>query len=305
MADAEIIALIFQTLTNLGLKNFVIKVNNRKILNGLAEYACFDSSLTSDVLRLIDKLDKQSWDNVQGEMTATLGLSIEQTDNIKRFIDIKAESSLEILKKADSLMQTSEIAKQGINELTVVYRHLESLGVPSDAWKVDLSVARGLGYYTGIVFEATLTDLPSIGSVFSGGRYDDLVSRFNEQSLPATGASVGFDRLFSAMQTLGLIEESKTIAKVIGLNFDEESVVYMQKIVTEVRQNSIPADIYLGNENSLKKQLKFAADSGYFLAVIMGANELQQSNAIVKDLRTREQYQVPISDVVLKIKELL
>ncbi len=238
-------------------------------------------------------------------MTATLGLSTEQTENIKRFIDIKAESSLEILKKADSLMQTSEIAKQGINELTVVHGHLESLGVPSDAWKVDLSVARGLGYYTGIVFEATLTDLPSIGSVFSGGRYDDLVSRFNDQSLPATGASVGFDRLFSAMQTLGLIEESKTIAKVIGLNFDEESVTSMQKIVTEVRQNSIPADIYLGNENGLKKQLKFAADSGYFLAVIMGANELQQSNVIVKDLRTREQYQVSISDVVQKIKELL
>src|SRR3989344_3373173 len=224
--DAEIVALIYETLTALGLSRFVIKVNNRKILNGLPSLVGFELTSNAEVLRIIDKLDKIGWDGVKVELAEKLNLSDSQTDKLKQFIDIRSDSQEETLARLAELGADSPNIVEGSNELKEIISHIRSLGIPDRMWRIDLSVARGLGYYTGPVFETTLTDIPEIGSVFSGGRFDDLVARFGERSVPATGASVGVDRLFAAMDKLGLVKKEKTVAQVLVLNFDSQAEDY-------------------------------------------------------------------------------
>jgi len=203
LADAEIIAIMNATMIALEIPNFLIRINNRKILNGLAEYADFSSDKNSAVLRSIDKLDKQGWDKVSAELCdAKIGLTSEQAEAIKKFVDLRADTPTETLNAAEVLMARSPTAMSGIIELREIVDAVRAMGVPDNRWKIDLSVARGLGYYTGPVFETVLTDILEIGSVFSGGRYDGLVSKFSAQSVPATGASVGVDRLFAALSKL-------------------------------------------------------------------------------------------------------
>ena len=174
---------------------------------------------------------------------------------------------------------------------------------------IDLSVARGLGYYTGPVFETVLTNLPKDftvkGSVFSGGRYDDLVERFGNISVPATGASVGVDRLFAALEKLGKLKKQKSIAKVMVLNFDPEAEQYVQKVSTTLRNADIPTEIYMGNEVKLRDQLGFAATAEIPVVIVAGGNEAEKGTVQIKDMRRGEQETIDISEITDKIKSVL
>ena len=240
-------------MVELNIENFVVKINNRKILSGLPNYIGFNETKLAAVLRTIDKIERQGWEKVGIELAEPeIGLNKEQIESVKKFINTGT------LDEVEKLLAKSPIALEGMNELRQITSCLESMKVPNDKWKIDFSVARGLGYYTGPVFETILTDFPIIGSVFSGGRYDNLVERFSQTSISATGASVGVDRLFVAMKELGLIKEAQTISKVMVLNFDESAEDDCLKAVTEIRKAGIPAEIYFGSESNMKGQLIYA-----------------------------------------------
>lgn len=315
-ADAEIISIMNETMTALGISNFLVKVNNRKILNGLAEYAGFSPDKLVSVLRIIDKLDKIGWEGVDSELRKTsaedndetadfAGLNDSQVRAIKSFIDLKADGKKEILDRVEELMENSPSAREGIKELREIIEHVKALGVSDDKWAIDLSVARGLGYYTGPVFETVLTDLLSIGSVFSGGRYDDLVSRFSSSVVPATGASVGVDRLFAAMSQLKLLSKQEATAKVLVLNFDKTCELVCERLATVLRQANIPTEIYFGNENNLKGQLSYAVSQEVPVVLIVGSSEREKNTVTVKDMKKRIQKEVPQSELIDVVTEII
>ncbi len=294
LADAEIVALMNETLTKLGIKNFLIKVNNRKILNGLAEYAVFKQEKTGDVLRALDKLDRDGWASVEKDLIRELK-SKDSVKAIKEFVNLS--TSEKPLVKARKILQKSPTASMGIEELEEISGYLKAFGVPEKNWKIDFSVARGLGYYTGPVFEAILKDLPQIGSIFSGGRYDDLVARFSGQAIPATGASVGVDRLFAAIEKLGLVDDQTSIAKIIVLNFDDNCTEYVTEITAKLRKAGIATNLYLGQEKNLKGQLAYAISEGYEYVVLAGSEEKSTGNVQLKNTKTRTQTSIALKDL--------
>ncbi len=306
-ADAEIIALMYETMRALGVSNFLIRVNNRKILNGLAEYAGFEDSKTESVLRSIDKLGKQSWDDVLKELSDEKGASLDETqsEKVKKFLSIKNTNYKDTLEDGIKCMRDVPVAIEGIEELREVAKYLEWLGVPNEAWKIDFSVARGLGYYTGTVYETILTDMPQIGSVFSGGRYDNLIERFGGSSIPAVGTSIGIDRLFVAMEQLELVKKEKTVTDVLFLNFDEAGEHDIIKNASELRASGINTEFYLGNEGNIKGQLAYAVNMEIPIVIIIGATETEKSSALIKDMGARTQEEVKQKNLVERVREIL
>jgi histidyl-tRNA synthetase len=304
-ADAEIVALIQATLTELGLKRFLIRINNRKILNGLSTFANYDASLNVEVLRTLDKSDKICWTGVETELIEKVGLQVDSTKKLKSFLDLSLRPAGDLLDVLAQEMSASAEALEGIDELRIITESLDAMQVPKTFWCIDLSVARGLGYYTGPVFETILLDLPSIGSVFSGGRYDGLVERFSTDSVHATGASVGVDRLFAAMEQLNIIDRTSAVTSVVVLDFDKTSTSYCQEIVSKIRSAGISAELYLGNENNIKAQLAYALRQSARVVVIAGGNELKERVVQIKDLGARTQTKVPVEGMISQIREIL
>jgi histidyl-tRNA synthetase len=304
-ADSEIISLIYETLKALSVERFIIKINNRKILDGLPVFIGYKSENNIEILRTLDKLDKIGRDGVMKELEEKMQLTKDQIGKLTQFLDLQSESGTDTLDKLSILMKDSPDAMKGISELLEISRNLNALKVPNNIWKIDLSVARGLGYYTGPVFETILLDIPSIGSVFSGGRYDDLVARFGQQSIPATGASVGVDRLFAAMEKLGLLKKEKGTAKVVVLNFDPSAELYCQQITSNIRAIGVPTEIYLGKETMLKGQLAYALNKEAPVIIIAGGNEVINKTVQIKDTKNRKQIEVPLSMINETIEKIL
>lgn len=304
-ADAEIVAVMNATMLALGFQNFVIRVNNRKILNGLAQYIGFPEEQTPEVLRTIDKMDKNGWTGVSEDLVKNLKFSDLDLEKMETFLNLVADDTGVLLEKLRVLMANSPTALEGIQELEEIRGNLLALQVPSSSWKVDLSVARGLGYYTGPVFETILTDLPTIGSVFSGGRYDDLVERFGVESFPAVGASVGVDRIFAAMEKMGIVQKVKTVSKALVLNFDPACEPLTQAAVSTLRIAGVPSEVYLGKESTLKGQLAYAVRQEFQVVVIIGSKEKEAGTMQVKGMRARTQDAVTLSDLVSTVKRII
>lgn len=307
LADAEIIALMYAMMKELNVPNFIIRVNNRKILNGLAEYAGFENWKTEPVLRALDKLDKQSWDEVAKELANDRGahLSEKEITAIQKLITIKKAKQEHTLEAVTKLMKGVASAEEGIRELTAIAEHVKDLGVPESAWTIDLTVARGLGYYTGTIFETTLTDIPNIGSVFSGGRYDNLVERFGTASVAAVGSSIGIDRLFAALTQLKLVSPKKTTTQVLALNFDESATRDILAITKDLREAGVNAEFYAGNESNMKAQLSYAVAMEVPYVLILGANEIEKKVVVIKDMNARSQEEIKRKELVEKIKTIL
>ncbi len=298
LADADIVNLIYRVMTALGFRNFLIRVNNRKVLNGLPAFAGFPEKNLSQVLRAIDKLDKQDWSEVKKELALKDGgaLSTAAIAAVKRFLDIEKGSRAETLTEAQKLLAGSKEVAQGLSELAELGRALAALGVPDKNWTIDFSVARGLGYYTGPVFETVLPEAPQFGSVMSGGRYDGLVGRFGNANVPATGVSVGLDRLFAAMKGLGMVKDGAD-AGIIVLNFDPATTEACLGVLSDIRDVGLTAEIYLGAEKTLRGQLSYAVKKNYAGVVILGGAEMQKGVAQVKVLKTHDQMTVPLTEV--------
>lgn len=301
-ADAEILCAVYDVLLALGIKRFRIRFSDRKVLDSLLDFAGIPHAMSHKVFRVLDKLDKIGIEGVTQELTAGrvdasgdripgLGLKQDQVSRIKQFLALPQGKRRDVLKSLTILFSAIESAKEAIAELTLICDSLDALSIPDDFVALDLSIARGLDYYTGPVFEANLTDAPEFGSIVGGGRYDGLVERFLGRKIPAVGASIGVDRLLAAMQKLGLVEDVASTAQVIVTVMEPSRIAEYQKLTRELRQAGINTEMYLGEEKSLGKQLQYANRQQIPFAVIIGSDEFAKNEVTIKNLKLGAQLQ--------------
>ena len=295
LADAEIIATMVTTLKALGIEKFNVRFSNRKILNGLVAFAGIDAARSADVMRVIDKLEKQGREAVRlelgpgrtdqsGDEIAGVGIPDAQIKKLEQFLDIAESKPDDPLAEAEKLLSDQAVAREGIDELRTILSYLDAMAIDSGRYGIDLTIVRGLGYYTGPVFETTLTDLPEFGSIFSGGRYDNLVERFLNRSIPATGASIGIDRLLAALFELKAIDRVSSTSKVLVTVMDKERLPDYLQILRELRDAGIPSEIFSGDTKNLTKQIKYGDRVGIPFAVIAGSEEFEKKMVTVKNL---------------------
>lgn len=307
VADTEIIAGMCDTLTALNVGPYIVRFSSRAILNLLLAYANIAPDQSVDVFRVLDKLDKVGLEKVKlelmegykdesGDTIRGVGLARDQVDRIERFLAIKSDSRREVAAQVRELF--AEVANAG-EQLDVVDRisnHLYNLGYGDDKVSLDLSIARGLAYYTGPVFEAILLDAPQFGSVFGGGRYDNLVMRFLGEPIPAVGASIGVDRLLAALTHLGRIGKQKATARVLVTNMDASLRDDYIAMTWELRRAGIPTELYLGSGRGPRQQLKYADKYDIPLAILYGSNEKEQGLVTIKDLVAGRERMQPTAD---------
>lgn len=295
LADAEIIAAMVTTFEHLGIKNFKVRYSNRKILNGLMEWAGIPPQRGMDVMRVIDKLERQGLEAVEqelgkgrvdesGDTIKGLYLSDNQILRIKKYLVQMAIMGTDPLDKVADMLRGIDTAQTGIKELHEIQSYLSAMKVSEDKTAVDLTVVRGLGYYTGPVFETSLLDLPEFGSVFSGGRYDNLVERFLNRSIPATGSSIGIDRLLAALIELKALSLSQATSQVLVTVMDKERLADYLNILRRLRDAGIHSEIYSGDAGNLTKQIRYGDKVGIPFAVIAGSDEFESGTVTVKNL---------------------
>lgn len=295
VADTEIIAGMCDTLAAIKVGPYRVRFSSRKVLNLLMPFANIAPSKATDVFRVLDKLEKIGMEKVRKELTEGyrdesgdtipgLGLSLEQVERIERFISIQSGKREEVIDAVKDLFRGVSGADEAIAELERISNHLRALGYLSDQASIDLSVARGLAYYTGPVFEAILLDAPEFGSVFGGGRYDNLVERFLGENVPATGASIGVDRLLAALVKLQRTGSRAATARVLVTVIDAQLVEEYLQIAFELRRAGIPTELYLGGERSISRQVKHADRSGIPFVLLYGGNEKERGVVTIKDM---------------------
>jgi histidyl-tRNA synthetase len=295
LADAECVAVDNAVLSELGVERFVIRINNRKVLTGWFEamgLGSEDDERGRGILRTVDKLPAMGEDKVRELLAADNGLETTQIDRILEFLGIEGANDAKLSAARDLLGET-ESGAAGLSELECVIGSAVSLGVPAGRIEIDFSIARGLDYYTGSVFETFLLDLPDFGSVMSGGRYDELISTFLGRPMPAVGISVGVDRLFSAMQELGLVREAATPTRVLVCPMSEECIGPALEAVASLRSAGIPTEVHSGAAK-LRKQLKSANQRQIPIAVILGGDELARGVASIKWMESGTQEEAPL-----------
>ncbi len=301
-ADVEILCAMYDSLKALGLGKFRVRFSDRKVLNSLMDFAGIQRSVSHNVFRVLDKLDKIGLNGVTAELTTGrvdasgdkipgLRLSQTQVGKLKEFLALPSGSRREVLSSLTAMFSAVDSAKDAIAELTVICDSLDALKIPDSHVQLDLSIARGLDYYTGPVFEAVLDDAPEFGSVFGGGRYDGLVERFLGKPIPAVGASIGVDRLLAAMQKLGLVELASSTAQVIVTVMEQSRLIDYQMMTRELREAGIRTEMYLGMEQALGKQLQYANRQQVPFAVIAGSDEFAKDEVTIKNLKLGGQLQ--------------
>jgi histidyl-tRNA synthetase len=291
VADTEILAGMCDTLTALKVGRYLVRFSSRAVLNLLLTFAGIPAERGTDVFRVLDKLDKVGAEKVRrelmegykdesGDTIPGLGLSKEQVDRIDRFLAIKSDKRIDVFAQVRELFANDP----AIDALERISNHLYALGYGDEHVSLDLSIARGLAYYTGPVFEAILLDAPQFGSVFGGGRYDNLVTRFLGERIPAVGASIGVDRLLAALAHLGKLDKRKATARVLVTNMDASLVDDYLQMTWELRRAGIPTEFYVGTAKRLGKQLEYADHYDIPLALLVGSNEKQQGVVTVKNM---------------------
>jgi len=286
--DAEIPSIIYSIFHNLGFEDFTIKINNRKLLNGFFE--ALEIQDKGEVLSIIDKIDKIGVSIATQELLSS-GLSSEVVDKILEFISMSG-SNEEILILLQNLNISNESFKDGLSELSIVTKYVKLFGVPDNNFKIDLKISRGLDYYTGTVYETFLNEYPSIGSVCSGGRYDNLAEYYTKQKLPGVGISIGLTRLFYQLNEAGFFknETSTSITKVLVIPLDN-NIDYGISIAKALRDKGVITEIYLEDSKMVKK-LGYANKLGIPFAILIGERESLDNTVTIKNMITGEQITV-------------
>ncbi len=297
-ADIETLLVIHDLLLKIGFERFTIRVNNRMVLNGLLEKLGLTGQ-TAGVLRALDKLAKIGRDAVIAEMTDKVGTTPEQASQVLDLASLTGTNT-DILNRLEALLQGSEVGLQGVTRLRELCAVSQAAGIPEERVQLDVSIARGLDYYTGTIYETFLTDMPGIGSICSGGRYDNLAGLFTKEKLPGVGASLGLDRLLAAMEELGLVDQTSTPAQVLIACFEAERLGDYCRIGRVLRQAGIGVEIF-PDAKKVGQQLKYADKKGFRLALIAGSNEFAKGVWQVKDLKAMQQTEVPEGGLVTHI----
>ena len=295
--DAEIPSVIYSTFKELGFDDFTIKINNRRVLSGFFQWLKIEDSKA--VLRIIDKLDKIGMSGV-GEELSELGLNENIIEKIKKFMSIKG-SNEEILDNLKSLNIDNDIFKLGFEELNFVAKYIKDFGVPEKNYVLDLSIARGLDYYTGTVYETFLNDYPKLGSICSGGRYDNLAAHYIKRSLPGVGISIGLSRLFSQLMEEKIIENKKNfLTKVLIIPMDDclkEGI----EVATILRKENIYTQVYT-EEGKIGKKFNYADKLNIPYVIIIGSQEVKDKAVTIKNINSGNQETMELSEALKILK---
>ena len=301
--EAEIPSIIYRIFTAFGIHRFRIRVNNRKILNGF--YAMLGlSEVSGDIMRTVDKLDKIGPQNVEAILTEDVGVSQENAEEILKFMAITGENR-QVLAALEGYRGRNEVFDQGLAELTAVVENLGAFGVPEENFSVDLTIARGLDYYTGTVYETTLLDHPEIGSVCSGGRYDNLAEYYTDRQLPGVGISIGLSRFFYVLEEQGLLNTALSTAPADALILPMgRELAPAIALATRLRQAGIRTQLY-SEQKKFKQKMVYADKLGIPYCVFLGEDEIAAGTCSVKDMATGQQVTVtPDEAVALMTKGL-
>lgn len=297
--DAEMPNVIYETFKALKINEFCIYINNRKILNGLFEHINA-KELAMDIMRIVDKIDKIGEENVLKEIRE-LGIKEEGIKLIQNFINIQGSND-EILEKLNSINIDNEIFNLGKQELTEVIKYMRLFNIPEEYFKINLSIARGLDYYTGTVYETFLNKYREYGSICSGGRYNDLASFYTDKQLPGVGISIGLSRLFFVLNDIGLVKaEKKSISEAIIISMTED-LSYSINIANILRENNINTEIYF-DDKKIKAKFKYADKLQIPYAIIIGEDEIESNKPMVKNMITGEQKQLTIDEILTTLKK--
>ena len=310
-ADIETVLVIHDLLAALGFERFAIHVNNRLILNGLIESVLenelesLDLAETSAaILRALDRLPKIGEEKVVAEMVATASIHRDWAKHIIETVQITEKTRAKMFERLEPAFSDNDRAAEGVANLRQLVDAFEGAGFPEDRLVIDLSIARGLDYYTGTVYETLLGDLPAIGSVCSGGRYDDLAGLYTKQHLPGVGASLGLDRLMAAMGELGLLQDAATSADIFIVQFSAEALPSYIALARRLRQAGLRTELY-PEAKGMGRQLKYADRKGFPIALIGGPDELAKGVWQVKDMRDGSSEDVKDDEVVSHLQAKL
>lgn len=298
--DAELPSIIYTIFKELGFDNFTICINNRKILNGLFE-SLKQKEKAVEILRVIDKLDKIGKEAVVEELTK-LEVGTTEIETMMNFITIEGTSD-EKIQKLEQLGIENEVYQKGIEELKEVIKNIRLFGVPEDNFKVDLTIARGLDYYTGTVYETFLNDYREIGSVCSGGRYENLAEYYTDKKLPGVGISIGLTRLFYKLNQLNLIQaKEKSMAQVLIIPMIEDLAKPI-RLATDLRNLRIKTEIYLNNKK-LKAKFKYADKLKIPFVIVIGEDEIATNTVTIKNMETGEEKKVSLeaNEIIMNLK---
>ena len=300
IVDAEFPAVINEIFEQFAFGEFTIRVNNRKVLNGFFEELGL-SDRSVETLRLVDKIEKLSREELTDEFVK-LGLDAEQIERLFAFVTIEGDNS-DVIEQLQALGVKSELFAEGVSELSTLVEALRTMGVPEKRFRVDLKIARGLDYYTGTVYETVLNEHPEVGSVCSGGRFDDLAGLYTKTQLPGVGISIGLTRLFYKLREAGIIEANRqSPADVVVLPLTPSQIGYGLEISDMLRQSGI-AVLHYTEPNNVKAKFKYADRMGYRYALVLGENEAKDGTVSVKDMASGESTVVKKQDLLGALSE--
>jgi len=299
-ADAEMLVIGAAVMQRFGIENYKLRINHRGVLSALCRKVGLEGSAEGDFLRILDKLDKIGEEKFRQEVSGIPGLDASGLDSVLAVVLDASSDPREVLSHIEKNLGSDDLATSAIQRMTEILDIVEAAGIGKYC-QIDPAIARGLSYYTGLVYETFLDDLPQVGSVMSGGRYDDLVGMFSWKELPAIGISLGIDRLFYALSEMGLIETSSQPAEVLVVLFSEESAPASFSAASGLRHEGINTMVY-PKAAKVKKQLQFAQKSGIPYVVVIGDEELKKGTVQFRDMDAGSQDEISLSDAVTRIK---
>jgi histidyl-tRNA synthetase len=303
--DAECPAVIHAIFSDLAIGDFTIQINNRRLMRGFFEdLGVADPEQQALVLREVDKLDKRGVDHVRQSLTDRLGLSQEAAARVLDFVALRStghDDAMTLLDRVTAQSAGSASLATGVAELREVLALVRAMGVPESDYRLNFSIARGLDYYTGTVYETTLDDHPGIGSICSGGRYDDLAGHYTKSRLPGVGISIGLSRLFWQLREAGLVDVAESTVQVLVPQVDPELLPQAMALATTLRAGGINTEAVLDG-GRLGRQLRYADRAGIRFVALLGPQEVDSDTVTVKDLRRQDQFSVPRSDIVRALR---
>ncbi|MGY3264342.1 histidine--tRNA ligase [Lysobacter sp. HA35] len=304
--DAELPAAIHAVFSELDIGAFTIQLNNRKLMRGFFEQqGVTDAQQQALVLREVDKLDKRGADYVRETLTGEgFGLASDAVDRILRFVEIRSTSHADAIATLDGLAtegDANESLATGVAELREVLELVRAMGVPESAYALNLSIARGLDYYTGTVYETTLNDYPQIGSICSGGRYENLASHYTKSKLPGVGISIGLTRLFWQLREAGLLGAAESTVQVLVTQMDASHLPHCLGVANDLRHAGFNTEVVM-EASKIAKQFRYADRAGIRFVVVLGDDEIAANKVTVKDLRREDQFQVDRAELASTLR---